>query len=188
MWTLKVLICFKTVVVILFQIFTLSILAFLDRYRTVGSVPYTSVNESLIPYRSVSFRYPVFCGGLFRNKLFRYSLVRSVCTVDMWIGTVRVQVWTHAFSYRFKLYRNSLYRYGTAPDVDRVIFYLLLLFLQCKVPWDAIKGRCIRNKCHYYHCYHSYVGHSMKAVADNYWPVFVLRYVCHFHLYEKNCY
>ena len=58
----------------------------------------------------------------FRNKLFRYSLVRSVCNVDRWIGTVSEQVLTQTVTYRSKLYRNSLYRYGTAPDMDRVIF------------------------------------------------------------------
>ena len=47
------------------HIYTLSILAFLDRYGT-GTVPLhlsTSVNVSLIPYRSVPTRDPVFCGA-----------------------------------------------------------------------------------------------------------------------------
>ena len=64
---------------------------------------------------------PSILWGSFRNKLFRYSLVRSVCNVDRWIGTVPEQVWTQTVAYRSKLYRNSLYRYGTDPDMDRVI-------------------------------------------------------------------
>ena len=46
-------------------IYTLSILTFLDRYGT-GTVPLhlsASVNVSLIPYRSVPIRNPVFCGA-----------------------------------------------------------------------------------------------------------------------------
>ena len=104
-------------------IFTLSIPTVLDRYGT-GTVPFhlsTSVNVSLIPYCSVPFRNPVFLWGSFWNKLFRYGLVRSVCNVDRWIGTVPLQVWTHAVPYRSNLYRNSLYRCGTTPDMDRVI-------------------------------------------------------------------
>ena len=83
-----------------------------------GTVPLhlsTSVNIAhSVPFRSD----PSILWGLFRNKLFRCSLERSVCNVDRWIGTVPVQVWTHAVPYRSKLYRNSLYRYGTAPDVE----------------------------------------------------------------------
>ena len=108
-----------------YKIYTLSILAFLDRYGT-GTVLIhlsTSVNASLIPHDSVPIRSdprPSILWGSFRNKLFRYSLVRSVCNVDRWIGTVPEQVWTQTVTYRSKLYRNSLYRYGIDPDMDRV--------------------------------------------------------------------
>ena len=103
-----------------FKTITLFILAFLDRYG-IGTVPLylsTSVNESLILYRSDPRRSIMWVS--FRNKLFWYNLVCSVCNVDRWIGTVPEQVWTHAIPYRSKLYRNSLYRYGTAPDMFNV--------------------------------------------------------------------
>ena len=101
--------------------YTLSILAFLDWYGTATVLIHlsTSVNASLIPYRSDP--RPSILWGSFWNKLFRYSLVRSVCNVDRWIGTVPEQVWTQTVTYRSKLYRNSLYRYGIDPDMDRVI-------------------------------------------------------------------
>ena len=101
-------------------IITLSILAFLDR-NGIGTVQLhlsTFVNVSLIPFRSDP--RPSILRGSFRNKLYWYSLVRSVCDADRWSGTVPEQVWTHAVAYRSKLYRNSFYRYSTAIDVDRV--------------------------------------------------------------------
>ena len=112
-------------------IYTLSILAFGSvRYRNSTAPP---VHMCKCIAHSVPFRSnprPSILWGSFRNKLFRYSLVRSVCNVDMWIGTVPKQVCTHTVPHRSKLYRNSLYRYRTAPVVDSVL----------DVPDNAISG------------------------------------------------
>ena len=93
----------------------LSILAFLDRYGT-GTVPlhlFTSVNVTLIPYRSVPIRDHVFCGARsgtncsgtvpvqYRGSVpFRYRYGRTRfctdpnCTGTFCAGTVPLQMWT----------------------------------------------------------------------------------------------
>ena len=85
--------------------------------------------------------------GLFRNKLFWHSLVSSVCNVDRWIGTVTEHVWTHAVPYHSKLYRNSLYQYGTTPEVDRVNDSLIY-FYACCIPKDEFAKWSICCLCY----------------------------------------
>ena len=98
----------------------MSILVFLDRYGTGVVHLSTSVNVSLIPYRSVLIRDPAFWGAHSGTN----------CSGTIW--SAQFVVWTGGSV----LFRNRygrtwfvpiqsvpehLYRYGTAPDVDSVL-------------------------------------------------------------------
>ena len=99
---------------------TLSILAFLDRYG-IGTVPFhlsTSFNESLILYRSVMIRDPIYCGS------------RSGTKYSATVWSAQFVMWTcRSVPFRNRNGRTRLRTdpnctgtvcTGTAPDVDSV--------------------------------------------------------------------
>ena len=92
----------------------LSILMFLDRCGT-GTVPLhlsTYVNVSLIPYRSVPIRDPVFCGARSGKN----------CSGIVW--PAQFVMWTGGsvpFRDRYGRTRFRTDPNCTAPDVDRVL-------------------------------------------------------------------
>ena len=115
---MTVIICVYEALAHRYMIIPLSILAFLDRYG-IGTVPLhlsTSVNESLISYRSVPILDQYFVGLVPEQTVqAQFGPLSLLCRqVDR---HQPVQVWTHAVPYRSKMDRYNLYRYGTAPDV-----------------------------------------------------------------------